>query len=102
MSGISIKQYIKMMHFCFGYLALGLWCGGGLHTVTERKNERRGMAEQKKEDENQASRRGNSEKKREREKERGESMAERLIDAVYGVIIGHCVSLAWDSRKCDR
>lgn len=48
------------------------------------------MAEQKR-------RRGNSEKK-----EKKESMAECLIDAVYGVIIGHCVSLAWDSRKCDR
>lgn len=35
-------------------------------------------------------------------REREESMAECLIDAVYGVIIGHCVSLAWDSRKCDR
>lgn len=25
-----------------------------------------------------------------------------LIDAAYRVIIGHCVSLAWDSRTCDR
>lgn len=36
------------------------------------------------------------------EKEGKESMAESLIDTVYWVIIGHCVSLAWDSRKCDR
>lgn len=42
-------------------------------------------------------------RKREKDRERGgESMAKCLIDAVYGVIIGHCVSLAWDSRKCDR
>lgn len=47
----------------------------------------------RKEDRDQASRSGNSAE---------ESMAECLIDAVHGVIIGHCVSLAWDSRKCDR
>lgn len=33
---------------------------------------------------------------------REESMMEHLIDAVYGVIIGHCVSLAQNRRKCDR
>lgn len=54
------------------------------------------MTEQKKEHRDQASRGGSSEKMREK------SMAERLIDAVYRVIISHCVSLAWDSRKCDR
>lgn len=59
--------------------------GGG----RERGRERNG----RKEDRDQASRRGNSGE---------ESMAECLIDAVHGVIIGHCVSLAWDSRKCDR
>lgn len=41
-------------------------------------------------------------KQQEKEREREESMEKCLIDAVYGVIIGHCVSLAWDSRKCDR
>lgn len=67
--------------------------------MTEKQNERRGgeWLNKKKEGQDQASRRG-----KRREKEREESMAECLIDAVYGVIIGHCVSLAWDSRKCDR
>lgn len=67
--------------------------------MTEKQNERRGgeWLNKKKEGQDQASRRG-----KRQEKEREESMAECLIDAVYGVIIGHCVSLAWDSRKCDR
>lgn len=63
--------------------------------MKKKKNKVGGGRERngRKEDREQASRRGNSGE---------ESMAECLIDAVHGVIIGHCVSLAWDSRKCDR
>lgn len=98
MRSISIKQYIRMMHFCFKHLALGLWCGRGRHRVTEKQSERRGGEWLNK----KGGWRPSEQQRKRREKEREESMAECLIDAVYGVIIGHCVSLAWDSRKCDR
>lgn len=40
MGGISIKQYIRMMHFCFKHIALGLWCGRGpKQTDRETKGE---------------------------------------------------------------
>lgn len=55
-----------------------------------------------KEQEGRTRRTGEQERKQREKERREESMAECLIDAVYGVIIGHCVSLAWDSRKCDR
>ena len=42
------------------------------------------------------------ERERKREREREVIDAGALIDAGCKVIIGHCVSSAWDGRKSDR